>query len=165
MNNIIVVNENDEVIGAKPIDVVDKEGLIYRVSALWIWNSQGDNLLARRAYDKKHHPGKWGPAVAGTVEENESYQENILKEAEEELGITNTEFKLGPKTRTNVKYNHFTQWFTCVIDKPLTEFKIQKEEVAEIKWFSAEELKREIKENPNEFTPSMNEHIHLFLKS
>ena len=38
--------------------------------------------MARSVFMIDKLPGKWGPAVAGTVEEGESYEENIIKEAE-----------------------------------------------------------------------------------
>jgi isopentenyldiphosphate isomerase len=50
MVNITIVDENDNIIGSKPRDIVDREKLWYRVSGLWINNSSGDVLLARRAY-------------------------------------------------------------------------------------------------------------------
>jgi len=49
------------------------------------------------------------------------------------------------------------------IDKPLAEFKIQKSEVAEVKWFSKEELKKKLKESPSDFIYSVNQWIGLFL--
>jgi len=160
--NIIIVDENDKVIGSKLIGIVDQEGLRYRVSALWITNSNGDILLARRGYSMRHDPGKWGPAVAGTVEEGESYEENIKKEAEEELDLKNITFKKGPKTESYSKYKHFTQWFSCTVDKPAEDFKIQEEEVAEVKWFSKEKLKEEIKNNPEEFIVNLIKYLELF---
>lgn len=160
--NIVVVDEEDKIIDHKSIDAVDREGLRYRVSALWIKNSKGESLLARRAYSKSHDPGKWGPAVAGTVDEGESYEENIIKEAEEELGLEQITVKKGPKTKSNEKYKHFTQWYTYKIDKPAEEFKIQEEEVAEVKWFSNEELKNQLKNNPENFLKNMNKYVELF---
>lgn len=84
---IQIVNENDEYIGAKERSEIDHGTDIYRVSALWLINSLGQVLLAKRAATKDHSPGKWGPAVAGTVEESETYDENIRKEAKEEIGL------------------------------------------------------------------------------
>jgi len=160
--NIVVVDEEDKIIGHKPRDAVDREGLRYRVSALWIKNSKGESLLARRAYSKSHDPGKWGPAVAGTVNEGESYEENIIKEAEEELGLKQITVKKGPKTKTNEKHRHFTQWHTYKIDKPAEEFKIQKEEVAEVKWFSKKELETQLKNNQEAFLKKMSKYVELF---
>ena len=85
---IIIVDKNDKIIGYKIRGTLDKNG-IYRVSALWITNSLGEILLARRSRKKDKHPLKWGPAVAGTVEEGETYEQNIVKEAWEELGLKN----------------------------------------------------------------------------
>ena len=160
--DIIVVDEEDKVIGHKPREEVDEKGLIYRVAALWITNSKGEILLARRAYTKTHYPGRLGPAVAGTVDKGESYEENIKKEAEEEIGLKNLIFKKGPKSKVDGKYNHFTQWFTCTVDKPPEYFKIQKEEVVEVKWFSKEELKEQLKNNPEEFVKPLSKYLELF---
>lgn len=90
-SKIIIVDENDTIIGHKNRDSME-DGDMYRVSALWIQNSKGDILLAQRSFDKRNDPGKWGPAVAGTVEEGETYESNIIKEAEEEIGLKNSHF-------------------------------------------------------------------------
>jgi len=127
-SKITIVDENDNVIGAKDRNSLEN-GDIYRVSALWIINSQGETLLARRHKNKSHHPRKWGPAVAGTVEENESYEENIIKEAEEELGIKDIKPTLGPKIKNETDFYHFTQWYVLNIDKDINYFKIQEDEV------------------------------------
>ena len=75
---IIIDNENDEIIGYKNINALNQSD-IYRTSALWIKNSKGDIFLAQRAFSKKHSPGKWGPAVAGTIEKGETYYTNIIQ--------------------------------------------------------------------------------------
>ena len=152
---IVIVDEEDNVVGVEDRLVVDEKGLRYRVSELWVRNSDGDVLLARRAFTKNHHPGRWGPAVAGTVDEGESYEDNIVKEAGEEIGLTGVDFEKGPKVKMSGKYNYFIQWFIAVIDEPVDYFKIQEEEVAEIKWFSVEELKEMIRDNPEGVSKSL----------
>ena len=104
--NIIIVDDNDNIIGSKPRDIVDKEKLRYRVSCLWIKNSNDEMLFARRAYIKTHFPGKWGPAVE--------------------------------------------------------DFEIQKDEVAEVKWFSRKEFLDCLEKNPNDFIPRMKEYFEIF---
>ncbi len=159
---IIIVNESDRIIGSKNRGTLDKED-IYRVSALWITNSNSQILLARRHHTKSRHPRKWGPAVAGTVDDGETYEKNIIKEAEEELGLKNIKPKIGPKTKTDNEYHHFTQWFILTVDLDITQFKIQEDEVEEIKWFSPEELKKQLQETPEEFLPTMKKYFELFL--
>ncbi|MFZ2193344.1 MAG: NUDIX domain-containing protein [Candidatus Moraniibacteriota bacterium] len=157
----IVVNENDEIIGSRDRESL-RENDIYRVSALWITNSRNEILLARRHRNKAHYPGKWGPGVSGTVEDGESYDENITKEAEEELGIKDVKFELGPKTKTDNKYHHFTQWYVLKTDKNIDEFVIKEDEVEEIKWFDRKELIEQMDMHPEEFLPLMKKYFELF---
>lgn len=128
---------------------------------MWITNSKDEILLARRALTKSHSPGKWGPAVAGTVEEDETYYSNIIKEAKEELGLENIDPKIGPKIRVAKNYNYFCQWFLLDIDKPVDEFKLQKTEVEKLKWVSLKYLLDEIKNNPDNFVEAMKEWVKL----
>ncbi len=157
---IPIVDENDNIIAYKERTDLE-ESCIYRVSYLWITDTEGKILLAKRALNKKHDPGKWGPAVAGTIEENETYEENIIKEAEEELGLVNIEPTTGEKERVNAKYHYFSQEFLLTLPSGFNNFKIQEDEVAEIKWFTEEDLKKEIKENPHIFLKVIHDQISI----
>ena len=84
---VIVVDKNNNIIGSKYRDELQSNDII-RVVGVWIENEKGEVLIAQRSFNKKHDPGKWGPAVAGTLEEGESYALNILKEVKEEIGIS-----------------------------------------------------------------------------
>ena len=154
------VDENDNIIDYKERGDRDVNA-IYRVSSLWITNTDGKILLARRAFNKSHDPGKWGPAVAGTVEEGETYEENIIKEAEEELGLKNIKPIIGTKRRKKTKWNYFAQGFLLTLPAGFNDFKIAVDEVAEVKWFIEEELRRELQENPDDFLS----YIHERMKS
>lgn len=149
-----IVNENDDVIGSKLRSDITKSD-IYRVSGLWLYNEKGEVLLAQRAFTKSHDPGKWGPAVAGTVVEGDSYLSTIIRETEEELGLTGLEFKEGPKIFRSEGWKYWSQKFIAVTDKDIKDMKIQKEEVEQVKWFNESELPILIKENPDMFIPSM----------
>jgi isopentenyl-diphosphate delta-isomerase len=161
-SEIIVVNEQDESIGYKDRYAIVK-GDIYRVSALWLKNSRGDSLLARRALKKVYDPGKWGPAVAGTVEKDESYEINIHKEIEEEIGLKDVKPQLGPKVRmSSIGRDYFVQWYTLELDKPAEEFIIDKEEVDQVKWFSPAELERAMDQDPEGFLKNMKRYTEIF---
>ena len=100
--------------------------------------------------------------MAGTVEEGETYEKNIIKDAKEELSIENINVKRCPKIKIDGKHKYFIQWFYCNLNKSIKNFKIQKQEVAEIRWFSKEELKKEIKNNPREFLNGMDKYLEFF---
>ncbi len=137
---IIIVNDKDEIIDYKERNILNDEKDIYRVSALWITNKQGEILLAKRSFKKLNNPGKWGPAVAGTNDIGESYRSNIIKEADEELGLKNIKPKKLIKDFKNGEHKHFTQWFCIKLDKNISDFKYDNVEVEEIRWFTKEEI-------------------------
>jgi isopentenyldiphosphate isomerase len=153
-----IVDENDNVIGQKERADIKSED-IYRVSALWITDSKGNILLAKRALTKKNDPGKWGPAVAGTVEEGETYFSNIIKESGEEIGLHNISPVEGPKIRVRGEHNYFVQRYSIKVDLDISVFTIQKDEVAEIKWFSKQELKDQLQKTPEQFLKSISQRV------
>ena len=89
---IPIVDENDNIIGYKDREHKRSED-IFRITHVWIFNKKNQFLIAKRHHSKKVSPNKWSPAVAGTVEEGESYESNARKEAEEELGLKNLNLK------------------------------------------------------------------------
>jgi isopentenyldiphosphate isomerase len=164
---IVIVDKNDNVIGCKYREDLTPKKDIYRVSALWVTNSKGEVLCAQRSFDKEHNPGKWGPAVSGTVEEGETREENIYKEAEEELGIKDIKFETGPKystlERPNTKHFRFTQWFLAKIDRKTEDFKLQKEEVEQVRWLTEEEILKIYKKDSEFFSLGITTWIKLFM--
>lgn len=161
---IVCVNENDEVIGLR----VRGEALpddIYRVSSLWITNPKGEILIAQRSFTKDKDPGKWSGAVAGTVDEGEEYDDNIVKEANEELGLTISigELRKGPKMFLKGKNRFFCQWYFLTTD--VSEFKLQEEEVAAYRWISREDLAKEFAEHPENFARTAHEWLPQLLQS
>jgi isopentenyldiphosphate isomerase len=158
---IPIVNEQDEII--KIIDANERQkGDIGRVSALWITNENGGILLAQRAFRKLRDPGRWGAGVAGTLEEGETYEQNVIKEAEEEIGLKNFTLKFERKVRRSSSHEYFAQWFSAVVKKEYPFIK-QDHEVEQIKWFSKGEILKMFKENPELFVPNFGLTIEYFI--
>jgi len=151
---IPIVDEQDEIIGYKEREDRNPSDIV-RATGLWVTDNYGNILLAKRAFNKKHDPGLWGPAVAGTVEEGETYESNAIKEAEEEIGLKDIDFSIGAKVRT---FSGFAQWFSVTVDHDY-KFVKQEEEVEEIRWFSVDELDRLISEKPEIFIPGFGNYI------
>lgn len=154
MSMIYVVNEQDEVIGFKERGTLAKED-IYRITALWLTNSQGQILMAQRALTKENAPGKWGPAVAGTVEVGETYESNIQKEIQEELGVAGISLTKGPKERSRTETEYFCQWYFGIVDTMKCDFTLQKEEVEQVRWFDPSDLLTFIRTCPEDLTYGM----------
>ena len=49
MNEVIVVNENDEIIGTMPKGEAHKNGTLHRIAVIFVENSKGDILIQHRA--------------------------------------------------------------------------------------------------------------------
>jgi isopentenyldiphosphate isomerase len=159
---IPIVDRNDTLIGYKERAEVDYSKDIFRTASLWITNTQGDVLLAQRKLDKKVDPGKWGEAVGGTVDGEDSYETTAHREAEEELGLRDVAITLGPKQFITKPCQYFVQWYTTVIDEPIGSFVIQPEEVEQIAWVPKTQLEAELRDNPNTYIASMPEIVALF---
>lgn len=155
---IIIVDENDDIIGYKDRSALTKDD-IYRVSDLWVRNSRGELLLAQRSFSKKRSPGLWTNAVSGTNDKGETYESNMIKEAEEELGIKGIKFRKSKKIRYGGRHNFFCQGFTVLIDRKAEDFRLQKDEVEQVKWYRKEELEKELKENPEKFHESVRTYL------
>jgi isopentenyldiphosphate isomerase len=160
----VIVDENDAVITYKSRSEVKADD-IYRVTGLWLTDSDGRVLLAQRSFNKKNGPGKWGPTVAGTVELGESYRGNIVKEIEEELGITNLALGEGPKLRVSRDHQFFIRYYVATLDKPATDFVIQPAEVEQVKWFSPTDVKHSFEYHPEQFVSSFGVPVKAFLNA
>lgn len=150
-----IVDDQDNLIGAKPRNKIDFKNDYYRISGLWLTNSKGQILIAQRLLTKDKDPGKWGPAAAGTLEVGETYESNAYKEAEEEIGLTGVEFTLGPKMKFTTPRHSFCQWYTAVCDKPESDFIPQPTEVEQVKWIDEDVFFEDARTNPDKYLPTM----------
>lgn len=160
---IPVVDERDNIIGYKEREDRTPSD-IFRITAIWITDENGNILLQQRKLNKKINPGKWGPAVSGTVEKDETYESNAYKEIEEEIGVSNVKLKEIAKIFREPKSGRkFVQLYSCVIPR---NYKLipQKEEVEQLKWFSKEELLDVYNKRPEDFVDFIKDLINIFLK-
>lgn len=158
---IPIVNEKDEIIGYKEREETTRED-IRRIIALHVFNKNFEILIAKRQSTKSIDPDKWGPSVAGTVDEGFSYDETVVKEAEEELGLKNIKpifyIKMFYETHNA---RRFTGVYYIILDSQDIEFVLQKEEVAEIKWISVFDLENWYNKSPDNFVPSFQRSLNV----
>ena len=157
---IPIVNEQDEIIGYK--DRIDRSATdICRITSAYIFNSKKEFLIAQRQFDKIMDPGKWGPSVAGTVEEGETYDSNVKKEVAEEIGITNIDLKFFKKFYYEAHNGRrFCAVYIGFVDKPASDFVIQKSEVVEVRWIAMKDLIDWYNKSPEDFVPSFSNAIN-----
>ena len=156
MPRILLVNEADEVVGTAD-RYSKKPEEIFRAAHLWFTNSNGEILLAQRAAQKVWGANMWGPAAAGTLEEGETYESNIIKEAEEEIGLVIEPERLQKsfKMRFKTVGGSFNQFFTYKADAHIESFRLQEDEVQAVRWVTKEVLLEEITAYPERFVGNM----------
>jgi isopentenyldiphosphate isomerase len=74
----------------KPKARVHEDGDWHLASHLWLLTPDGRVLLQRRADEKENWPGWWDVSVAGHVAAGETALDTVLRETQEELGLTVT---------------------------------------------------------------------------
>jgi isopentenyl-diphosphate delta-isomerase len=160
---IPIVNKYDRIIGYKDRKDITLDD-IYRISSLWLINDNKEFLLSQRALTKKQSPGLWTNAADGTVEKGETYRQNMLKEAKEELGLELKSLKKDKKVEIkNIDGHHhfFAQWFVGYVPKE-QNFKIQRSEVEQVKWYTPKTFMIEYQKNPSNFHPILKECVEMF---
>lgn len=156
MKRTIIVDKNDNEIGVKDDKDMTTDD-IYRVTGLWLINSQGQVLLVRRALTKSHDPGKWAPTVAGTVEESETYDINIVKEIKEEIGldVKIEDLIKGPKVISSYHWTHYTQAYLYLLPVGMEKSLVfDASEVCDHKWYYLDEIQGMVEKNPEIFVGS-----------
>lgn len=154
---IFIVNEADEVIDqVERKAITDWSTIIYRASAIWLYNGKGEVLTAQRSPNKRLSPGVWGPSAAGFVESHEDYASNIVKEVEEELGLLLDPSTVTPSLKVLQKdvtsgRRYFMQFYTAPTDVIVSDLHLQTKEVAAARFITPEELLAEHTSHPEQF--------------
>lgn len=85
--NVILVNENDEVMGIAGKMEAHQKGLLHRAFSIFVFNKNGDMLLQQRAMDKYHSGGLWTNACCSHPQPGEETGAAAKKRLREEMGF------------------------------------------------------------------------------
>jgi len=156
---VVVVDEHDSEIGHEMLDTVWKRGLYHRIASVFIVDGDGNMLLQLRGPDVKVYPNRWDQAAGGHVDKANSYESTAEHEVNEELGIAVSDLiELGTHRTNTTEHgrilNQFERVYLAKIPRE-TKLKRQANEVSELRWFTPIELRQQIAENPDQFTPGL----------
>ena len=137
--------------------------LIHRSVRIVVYHPDGQSmLLQKRSPDKDIFPGRWDMAVGGHVDSGETPDQAAVREMGEELGIppeVPLEKRFSLKVRNEVESEN-VQLYSTTFGGP---FKIQEQELSEIRFFSFAELRELLKTKPEMFTPLLVRELHILL--
>lgn len=154
VDQVILVNEKDEIVGAMEKMAAHELGVLHRAFSIFVFNSNGALLIHRRAEDKYHSAGLWTNTCCSHPRPGESTTAAAHRRLQEEMGM---------KLELN---EVFSFHYRAEFDNGLVEHEldhvlfgwsdelpsINPEEVAEYRYVSLVELEEWIEANPEDFT-------------
>jgi isopentenyl-diphosphate delta-isomerase len=130
--------------------------LLHRALSVFIFNSQGEMLLQKRATFKYHFGGLWTNACCSHPRPGENIRTAANRRLMEELGIAGSLQRIGyllysckdeQSGLTEFEYDHI---FSGYFNGPIM---YNEKEVADVKWISRYQLSTELERYPHLFTP------------
>lgn len=148
-----VVDRSDRVIDRASREEVHQNGLLHRSAHLLVFDGSGRVLLQKRSMVKDRFPGRWDSSVSGHVDSGESYDQCIVREAMEEIGIrlAATPERLFKVDACDETDQEFSWVYRTYSEGP---FAPNEEEISEIGWFTGDEVSHLVKTDPESVSPS-----------
>ena len=146
----VMNNKNNPLGIIKSRKEIHKDGYWHRASHTWILNKKNHILCQKRSHNKEWFPDRWDMTFGGHVKTGESYESTAITELSEELGITVElkdleflmDFLIDKKDKRKGTLNReFLKVYLLRTKKAVGQFKIQKTEISEIRYFEINELK------------------------
>lgn len=156
MNNIFIikVDENDNELGKIEKMQAHKDGVLHRAFSVFIFNSNGQLILQKRADSKYHSGGLWTNTCCSHPEFGESLENAVKRRLREEMGLeckTEKEFNFIYRAELDndlIEHELDHVFFGKTDEQPM----INHHEASEWKYVEMDELRNEISEFPERFT-------------
>ena len=156
MIKVILVDKKGNQIGIEEKIKAHFKGKLHRAFSIFIFNSKGKLLLQKRAKSKYHSGGLWSNTCCSHPRPNRNLKEEAERRLKEEMGINcdlkevfSFIYKVKVKAKKgNLIEHEFDHVFLGKFDK---NPKPKKREVEDWKWANIEQLKKDIKENPERY--------------
>jgi isopentenyl-diphosphate delta-isomerase len=151
---VILVSPDDEVIGTMPKMEAHEKAVLHRAFSVFVLNDSGEIMLQQRAAQKYHSPLLWANTCCSHQRLGESNIEAGKRRLQEEMGF-DTELQ-----------ELFSFIYKAPFDNGLTEHEldhvllgrykgepvINPDEVHAWKWMDIQDIKRDLKVRPEQYT-------------
>jgi isopentenyl-diphosphate delta-isomerase len=152
--NVLLVNEQDEVIGESGKMEAHKMGLLHRAFSVFIFNSRGEMLLQQRAMNKYHSGGLWTNACCSHPGPGEETALSATRRLKEEMGFETPvtkvfDFIYRAEFENGLSENEFDHVYAGHYDG---EIHPDPGEVMSSQYLSMDEIAEWMAKHPEEFT-------------
>ena len=148
-----VVDDQDQVIDCLSRSEVHARNLFHRSVHALVFDSNHRIFLQHRTDDRDCDPGLWDSSVGGHLQSGEDYDEAVIREVEEEIGIR---LDTVPEKLFKLNASKETAYEFCWIYRVYNDgpFRLDPGEATEGRWFSRQELKEWMASTPETITSS-----------
>ena len=154
MADVILVNEQDEAIGAMEKMEAHSSGLLHRAFSVFIFNSKGEMLIQQRAVKKYHSGGLWTNACCSHPVPGEDITEAAHRRLIEEMGFDTDikkAFTFTYQTAFNngLTENEYDHVFTGTYNGEISPVE---NEVKDYCFMSLDEIRGSLETHPQKYT-------------
>jgi isopentenyl-diphosphate Delta-isomerase len=151
---VILVDEQDNQIGLMPKTEAHKKALLHRAISVFIFNSNGEWLLQRRALTKYHSSGLWTNTCCTHPMPGETNMDAANRRLRQEMGMQCPLKELFSFTYKEALDNELTEHEFDHVFIGITDSipQINPNEVTEFNYINYSELILDIQKNPNHYT-------------
>lgn len=153
-----IVDEKNNIIGKSTRGEAHRKGLIHRALSVLVLNTQGKILLQQRSANRSIHALSWDLSTSEHVQSGETYEDAGKRSLKEELGVTADVERVSQTNLQKRKYQlrgktvYENEIVCMLITKHDGPFKLDPNEVNQVKFFNEEEIEKMI-EVGTKFTP------------
>ncbi|MFZ6024849.1 MAG: isopentenyl-diphosphate Delta-isomerase [Bacteroidota bacterium] len=154
MEQVILVNEQDEVLGVIEKMKAHEKGLLHRAFSVFVFNKKQELLLQKRAIAKYHSGGLWTNTCCSHPRLGEPTEAAAIRRLQEEMGFTTDLIKAFSFTYNASFENGLTEheFDHVFIGSYEGDIIINKEEVESYAYRSLEEVASLLEQEPHTFT-------------
>jgi len=154
MTDVVLVDAQDREVGTCEKLEAHKQGLLHRAFSIFVLNKKGQLLLQQRAENKYHSGGKWTNTTCSHPMPGEDVLAAGKRRLKEEMGFTCELEALG-------RFIYKAEFENNLIEHELDHVLIgrwegeltpDREECQAWRWIDLEDLKQEMKANPEKFS-------------
>jgi len=154
--SLILVDSNDQVLGyASKDEAHNGSGMLHRAFSLFIFNSDGELLLQKRAADKRLWGGYWSNSVCSHPRQGEDLETATRRRLQEELGFScplEFVYKFEYQADFDGKGSE-NELCSVLIGLYNGDIAANSNEIDDWRWISASHLDQELLDHPEHFTP------------
>lgn len=152
---VILVDAKNRELGTMEKLEAHRRGSLHRAFSIFIFNHNGEMLIQQRALSKYHCGGLWTNACCSHPRPDESQERGLSRKLMQEMGFDTTlskafDFTYRAELDNGLIEYEFDEVFLGYYEGPI---KPNPDEVKGWRYVSIDDIRGEISQNPNAFTP------------